>query len=52
MNRKIDTKKLSVGMTVKNYKALCELLSQDVKTGNSKKAQIADFKCYFAWKRL
>lgn len=37
MNRKIDTKKLSVGMTVKNYKALCELLSQDVKTGNSKK---------------
>lgn len=51
MNRKIDTKKLSVGMTVKNYKALCELLSQDVKTGNSKKAQIADFKCYFDWKR-
>lgn len=51
MNRKIDTKKLSVGMTVKNYKALCELLSQDVKTGNSKKAQITDFKCYFDWKR-
>lgn len=47
----IDTSKLSIGMTVKNYKVLCELLGQDIKTGNARKAQLDVFKCYFDWER-
>ena len=37
MNMPIRTNKLNIGMVVKNYKELCSLLNQEVKTGNSKK---------------
>lgn len=47
----IDTSKLEIGMTVKNYKVLCELLGQDVKDGKSKKYQLEDFARYFDWER-
>ena len=47
----IDVSKLKIGMTVKNYKELCQLLNQPVKTGNSRKAQLNDFKCYFDWEK-
>lgn len=47
----IDVSKLKTGMTVKNYKVLCELLNQPVKDGTSKKAQFKDFKCYFDWEK-
>ena len=40
---KINTSKLKVGMTVKNYKELCELLKQEVTTGNAKKYQLKAF---------
>lgn len=51
MNMPIKTNKLNIGMVVKNYKELCSLLSQEVKTGNSKKYQLEDFKCYFDWEK-
>ena len=40
---------LTVGMAVKNYKMLCELLDQPVKSGASKRAQLKEFKRYFDW---
>lgn len=44
---KINTSKLKVGMTVKNYKELCELLKQDfIQGGNARKAQLKEFECY------
>nr|DAV24338.1 MAG TPA: hypothetical protein [Bacteriophage sp.] len=51
MNMPIRTNKLNIGMVVKNYKELCSLLNQEVKTGNSKKYQFEDFKCYFDWEK-
>ena len=51
MNMPIRTNKLNIGMVVKNYKELCSLISQEVKTGNSKKYQLEDFKCYFDWEK-
>ena len=33
-NTPIDTSVLKIGMVVKNYKALCELLNQTPTTGN------------------
>lgn len=47
----IDTKELAEGLVVKNHKELCELLSQEVKTGNSRKAQIKEFARYFSWEK-
>lgn len=43
----IDTSVLKVGMVVKNYKELCQLLNQPVLNGRSKKYQLEDFKRYF-----
>jgi hypothetical protein len=43
----IDISKLEIGMTVKNYKLLCELLGQEVKSGKSKKYQLEEFARYF-----
>ena len=36
----MDVSKLEVGMRVKNYKELCELLGENVKTGGSKSIQL------------
>lgn len=47
----IDTSNLSIGMTVKNYKVLCELLGQQVKSGKSRKYQLEDFNRYFEWEK-
>lgn len=47
----IDISKLEIGMTVKNYKMLCELLGQEVKSGKSKKYQLEDFARYFEWEK-
>ena len=38
-------------MTIKNYKMLCELLGQEVKSGKSKKYQLEDFARYFEWEK-
>lgn len=50
-NTPIDTSVLKVGMVVKNYKALCELLNQPVTDGNSKKYQLKEFERYFDWEK-
>lgn len=47
----IDTSNLSIGMTIKNYKVLCELLGQQVKSGKSRKYQLEDFNRYFEWEK-
>lgn len=47
----IDTSNLHIGMTIKNYKVLCELLGQPISFGNSRKAQLNTFKCYFDWEK-
>lgn len=47
----VDTSKLTIGMTVKNYKILCELLGQEIKEGNSRKYQLKNFERYFAWEK-
>ena len=39
----VDTSKLVIGKTVKNYKVLCELLGQEVKDGKDKKVSIRKF---------
>lgn len=50
-NTPIDTSQLEVGMVVKNYKALCELLGQPEKGGRSRTYQQKDWKCYFDWEK-
>ena len=48
----MDVKKLKVGMEVKNYKELCELLGIKVRNGtDSKKKQLEEFKRYFEWEK-
>jgi hypothetical protein len=40
----MDLSKIEKGMKIKNYKALCELIGEEVKTSNSKKAQMKELK--------
>lgn len=47
----IDTSGLSVGMVVRNYKQLCEILSQSIKSGKSRKLQLEEFRRYFDWEK-
>ena len=47
----MKTEELRSGLKVKSYKALCELLSEPVKAGNSKKAQLKEFLRYFSYER-
>lgn len=47
----IDTSKLVIGMTVKNYKVMCELLEQSEKGGKARKLQLEDWKRYFDWEK-
>ena len=45
----MNIQKLEVGMKVKNYKVLCELLNEQVLNGNSKIAQLKQWEQYFTW---
>ena len=45
----MNLEKLEVGMVVKNYRSLCELLGVNTKTGNSKKSQLKDWERYFSY---
>jgi hypothetical protein len=47
----MNIKNLKTGMVVKNYKELCKLLGEKVKTGNAKYRQIEEFKRYFEWEK-
>ena len=43
--------KLKKGMIVKNYKILCGILEQPIKSGKSRKLQLANFRRYFDWEK-
>lgn len=48
----MNTDKLKVGMEVKNYKELCQLLSvEELKGGNSKKSQLKEMARYFNYEK-
>lgn len=47
----INTSQLHIGMVVSNYRKLCELLGEEIKEGNSRKSQIANWKRNFDWAR-
>ena len=49
--REIDTSKLIIGMVIKNYKELCNLLGVETKTGKSKQLQLKEFKRFFDWEK-
>lgn len=43
----MNIENLNEGQVIKNYKELCLLLNQEIKTSNSKKAQIKEWERYF-----
>lgn len=45
----MNLENLSVGQVVKSYKAMCELLGEKYKGGDSKKSQIKKWKRYFSY---
>lgn len=47
----MNLEKLEIGMSIKNYKELCELLGDEVLSGCSKKSQIENWKRYFDFDR-
>lgn len=42
---------LEVGQVYKNYKELCNVLDEKVKSGDSKRYQMIDWERYFEWKK-
>ena len=42
---------LYIGMVIKNYKLMCQLLNQEEKTGNAKKAQQKEWKRFFDFEK-
>lgn len=48
----INTSNLKVGQVVKNYKELCALLEEEVKTGKSKQLQLDNLKRFFEWEKV
>ncbi|MBR5537771.1 MAG: hypothetical protein IKU58_07720 [Clostridia bacterium] len=42
---------VQVGLRVKSYRALCALLEEQVKGGDSKKAQLKEWERYFLWEQ-
>ena len=47
----INTSNLQIGQVVKNYKELCALLGEEVKTGKSKQLQLDNLKRFFEWEK-
>ena len=45
----MNTDKLTEGLVVKNYRELCSLVEEEIKDGNSKKAQMKEFERYFKY---
>ena len=48
----MNLENLKVGMIVKHYKDLCELLDEKVKIGNPKKAQMKQFESHFKFEKM
>lgn len=49
--KEIDTSRLVIGMVIKNYKELCVILGEEVKTGEAKKSQLKNWKRFFDWEK-
>ena len=47
----IDTSGLELGMVVKNYREMCRILGEEVRSGDSKKAQLKEWARYFLWEK-
>jgi hypothetical protein len=47
----MNTKKIKVGMRIKNYSEFCNLLGVKVRNGKQKKKQLKDFERFFEWKK-
>lgn len=47
----MNLEKIEVGMIVKNYKEMCELLGEKTKGGDSKKAQLKEWNRYFRYSK-
>ena len=39
-------------LEIKNYKELCNILDEEIKSGNAKQKQIKNWKRYFSWKNV
>lgn len=52
-NDMVDTSKIGIGMVIKNYKILCELLGEQVINtgGNQRKCQLQKFERFFRWEK-
>ncbi len=50
-SRSLDCRALSIGLEVKNYKFMCNLLGEAEKTGHSKKAQVKEWERCFSFER-
>ena len=48
----MNLENLSEGQVVKNYKEMCALLSEEIKTGNAKKYQLKDWERYFSYHKV
>ncbi|MBR1862624.1 MAG: hypothetical protein IJ806_00870 [Ruminococcus sp.] len=48
----VNTDRLYIGMTVKDYKELCSLVYEEPKTGKSKQLQIENWRRYFDFEKL
>ena len=49
--KEIDTSKLIIGMVIKNYKEMCNLIGEEIKTGKAKQLQLKNWKRYFDWEK-
>lgn len=49
--RKVDTSNLEVGMEVKDYRHMCQLLDEPVLEGDSKEAQMHRWSLNFMWEK-
>lgn len=47
----IDTSGIELGMVVKNYKEMCNILKEEIKAGDSKKAQLKEWTRYLLWEK-
>jgi len=47
----VDTSKLKEGMIVKNYKELCKLVGEEIKSGSAKKAQVYNWSRFFDFEK-
>ena len=47
----MDLENITEGLIIKNYKELCGLLNEQIKTGKSKQLQLKDWERYFNYEK-